>query len=117
MLSLVLVVIIVGNVVLWSYTMNQIDWEKMQERVELVRVVRVGQEGARFTFRNAGSLTSHLTAIWVDDATSHRRYDIDLFINAGDTISNMLFSVQLPAGSYMVKIVTERGNIAILEKT
>ena len=32
MLSLVLVVIIVGNVVLWSYQMNHVDWEKMQEK-------------------------------------------------------------------------------------
>ena len=36
MLSLVLVVIIVGNVVLWSYQMNQLDWEKMQERIDIV---------------------------------------------------------------------------------
>lgn len=29
MLSLVLVVVIVANVVLWSYQMNQFDWDKM----------------------------------------------------------------------------------------
>jgi hypothetical protein len=31
MLSLVLIVVIVANVVLWSYQMNQLDWEKMRE--------------------------------------------------------------------------------------
>lgn len=38
MLSLVLVVIIVGNVVLWSYQMNQLDWEKMQEKIAITGV-------------------------------------------------------------------------------
>jgi len=40
MLSLVLVVIIVSNVVLWSYQMNEIDWERMQEKLSLVDVER-----------------------------------------------------------------------------
>ncbi len=35
-LSLILIVMIVGNVILWSYDMNQLDWEKMQERISLV---------------------------------------------------------------------------------
>jgi hypothetical protein len=41
MLSLVLVVIIVGNVVLWSYQMNQLDMERMQETVSLTNVTRI----------------------------------------------------------------------------
>jgi len=40
MLSLVLVVIIVGNVVLWSYQMNQLDLERMQETVTIANVTR-----------------------------------------------------------------------------
>src|SRR3989337_2124419 len=36
MLSLVLVVIVVGNVVLWSYQMNQVDWERTQESIDVV---------------------------------------------------------------------------------
>ncbi|MGC9345385.1 MAG: hypothetical protein ACP5ER_01145, partial [Candidatus Bathyarchaeales archaeon] len=36
MLSLVLIVVIVANVVLWSYQMNQFDWERMQEKIEVV---------------------------------------------------------------------------------
>jgi len=40
MLSLVLVVIIVANVVLWSYQMNQLDLERMQEKIEITNVVR-----------------------------------------------------------------------------
>jgi hypothetical protein len=41
MLSLVLVVIIVGNVFLWSYQMNQLDMERMQETVSLTNVTRI----------------------------------------------------------------------------
>ncbi len=41
MLSLVLIVIVVGNVVIWSYEMNQLDWDKMQEKIDLVGVDRL----------------------------------------------------------------------------
>jgi len=41
MLSLVLIVVIVANVVLWSYQMNQFDWERMQENLEIVDIARV----------------------------------------------------------------------------
>lgn len=41
MLSLVLIVIIVGNVVLWSYQMNQLDLERMQETVNITNVTRI----------------------------------------------------------------------------
>jgi hypothetical protein len=35
MLSLVLVVTVVSNVVLWSYQKNNIDWERMQEKIDV----------------------------------------------------------------------------------
>jgi hypothetical protein len=41
MLSLVLVVIVVGNVVLWSYQMNQLDMDRMQETFSLTNVTRI----------------------------------------------------------------------------
>ncbi len=34
-LSLVIMVVIVSNVILWSYQMNQLDWERMQEKVNI----------------------------------------------------------------------------------
>jgi len=37
-LSLILIVVIVANVVLWSYQMNQFDWERMQEKIEIADV-------------------------------------------------------------------------------
>jgi len=38
MLSLVIVVIIVANVVLWNYQMNQLDWERMREDLKITEV-------------------------------------------------------------------------------
>ncbi len=40
-LSLVVLVVIVSNVILWSYQMNQLDWEKMQENVVISDVVQI----------------------------------------------------------------------------
>ncbi|HVO36637.1 MAG TPA: hypothetical protein VMT01_00515 [Candidatus Acidoferrum sp.] len=62
MLSLVLIVIIVSNVVLWSYQMNQIDLDRMHENVTLANVTRVTQS-SWFTTQSeypvtAGSRTS-----------------------------------------------------------
>lgn len=41
MLSLVLIVIIVANVILWSYQMNQLDLERIQERISLTNAERI----------------------------------------------------------------------------
>jgi len=69
--------------------------------------------GTLFTFKNVGPLTSHLVSLWVINSTHHRRYDIDVFINSGETLRYLRVDVSLPAGQWMVKVVTERGNIAI----
>jgi hypothetical protein len=62
MLSLVLIVLIVGNVVLWSYQMNQLDLERMQETVSLTNVTRITRSSwftAQTEFSiNAGSRLS-----------------------------------------------------------
>ena len=40
-LSLVIILAIVSNIVLWSYEMNQLDWEKMKEDMSITNVERV----------------------------------------------------------------------------
>ena len=72
-----------------------------------------GIGGACFTFKNKGALTTHLVSLWIIDSTIHRRYDIDLIINSGETLSYVRSDIHLPKGQYVVKVVTERGNIAI----
>jgi len=40
-LGLVIVTVIVANVFLWNFEMNQLDWEKMQEDVSIVSVTSI----------------------------------------------------------------------------
>jgi len=113
MLSLPLIVVIVANVVLWSYQMNQFDWERMQENLEIVDVARMTNSSARFTFQNNGSLTSHLVSLWVNNSTHHQRYDVNIFVNSGDRMYYIRGDISLPNKPYTVKVVTERGNTAV----
>jgi len=66
-----------------------------------------------FTFKNRGSLTSRLVSLWVNNSTYHQRYAIDVIVNSGETISYLSVDTRLPDGQYTVKVVTERGNVAV----
>lgn len=111
MLSLILVVIIVANVILWSYQMSQFDWERTQERIEITDV-----RFPSFILRNGGSLTVHVVSLWIINATHHVHYDVDFFINSGENSTYVRPDIGLPTGDFMVKTVTERGNMAVLVK-
>jgi len=74
--------------------------------------VRTVIDGAKFTFRNEGSLTSRLVSLWMINSTNHQRYDIDLIINSAQTISYTRADISLPSGQCTVKVITERGNTA-----
>ena len=71
MLSLVLVVIIVANVVLWSYQMNQLDWEKMQEDVKITDVARAGEAWSYNPSGYAPSGSTSLVSGSVSNLTSN----------------------------------------------
>jgi hypothetical protein len=66
-----------------------------------------------FNFKNSGAITTHIIAIWVINQTNHERYDVDLFINAGEDLTYIPEDIRLPEGRFTVKIVTERGKIAV----
>jgi hypothetical protein len=76
--------------------------------------VRTVIDGARFSFRNNGSLTSHLVSLWIINATIHQHYDIDVFMNSGENVTYTRVDMRLPPNDFVVKVVTERGNIAVL---
>jgi len=75
--------------------------------------VRAIIDGTRFSLRNSGALTAHVVSVWVINATHHRRYDVNLFINSGESTAYIRADIPLPDGNFIVKIVTERGNIAV----
>jgi hypothetical protein len=75
--------------------------------------IRATIDGANFTFKNEGSLTSHLVSLWIINSTNHRQYDTDAFINSAEIFSYIRADIPLPSGQYTAKVVTERGNMAV----
>jgi len=67
MLSLVLIVVIVANVVLWSYQMNQLDWERMREDISIANVTRVEET---WSYSPSGYVLGGSTS-WVSGSISH----------------------------------------------
>ena len=113
-LSLVILVVVVENVVLWGYNMNQYDWERMHENLSILNVTSGSSGGCFFFFENNGPLTVQIVSIWVDNLTLHSHYDVDYFINSGMNASFFNAAVNLPEGQILIKAVTSRGNISIL---
>lgn len=69
--------------------------------------------GTVFNFINSGSRTAHIVSIWINNATVHKRFETDLFVNSGEIFSYTRLDISLPTGQYTVKVVTERGNIGV----
>jgi Na+-transporting NADH:ubiquinone oxidoreductase subunit NqrC len=116
MLSLVLVVIIVGNVVLWSYQMNQLDIERMQETVTITNLKKHASSGTSIDLKNTGSVGLHIVAVWVSTSTIHQRYDADLFLNSGESATFIRADIEFPKEAFVAKVITERGNVAVFSE-
>jgi hypothetical protein len=70
-------------------------------------------DGASFSFKNDGALTSHLVSLWIINATIHQHYDIDVFVNSGENATYIRADIRLHTENFIVKVVTERGNTAV----
>jgi hypothetical protein len=116
MLSLVLVVMIVGNVVLWSYQMNQVDLERAQETFTITNATRTAPDGISIDIKNTGAVSLHIVAVWVTNSTLHQRYSANVFVNAGESIMYNRTDITVPQGVFLAKVVTERGNIAVFSE-
>ncbi|MEJ2281140.1 MAG: hypothetical protein P8X97_04395 [Candidatus Bathyarchaeota archaeon] len=79
--------------------------------------IRVKTDATQFTFKNNGSFTVHLVSLWIINATEHQHYDMTVFVNSADTEIYLRNDILLPTGIYSVKVVTERGNIAVYSRT
>jgi Na+-transporting NADH:ubiquinone oxidoreductase subunit NqrC len=116
MLSLVLVVIIVGNVVLWSYQMNQLDMDRMQETGTITDVKKHGSSGTTMDIKNTGALSLHIVAVWISTSTTHQRYDADLFLNSGESATYIRADIEFPKDAFVARVITERGNVAVFSE-
>ena len=74
--------------------------------------VRVKEYGTQCSFQNVGGLTVHLVSLWITNSTDHQRYDIDIYVNSANTEVYIRDDIILPT-EYTVKVVTERGNMAV----
>ncbi|MFP3984993.1 MAG: hypothetical protein ACLFU9_03370 [Candidatus Bathyarchaeia archaeon] len=81
----------------------KVDWIEFKPSVD----------GTFLHLRNDGAPTSRLVSLWTINSTHHKRYDIDIFMNSGENLTYLLDNVNLPNGEWIVKVVTERGNIAV----
>ncbi|NWF87179.1 hypothetical protein HXY32_05160 [Candidatus Bathyarchaeota archaeon] len=81
-------------------------------RVDLIEY-KVTEIATRFTFKNKGSLTTHLVSLWIINSTVHKHYNINVFVNSGEILSYDDVNTVLPNGEYIAKVVTQRGNIAV----
>lgn len=75
--------------------------------------VRVKGKGASFTFSNECPLTVHVVSLWVINSTYHKHYDVNFFVNPGENCTYARADIDLSASNFKIKIVTERGNIAM----
>ncbi len=82
---------------------SEIDWIQITET----------SFGSLVTFRNEGSLTSHVTSFWVNNSTRHHRYEIETFVSPGETTSQLFKNIILPDEPYITKVSTERGNLSV----
>ena len=74
-------------------------------------------DGTQFSFENKASLTVHLVSLWVINSTDHQHYDMNKLVNAAETRDYIRVDIPLPTGSYIIKVVTERGNTAVYSGT
>jgi hypothetical protein len=70
-------------------------------------------KGLEIYVRNSSPLTAHVVAVWAVNETSHERFETNLYINSGEQSSLTIVTDDLPEGNLSLKVVTERGNMAV----
>ena len=68
--------------------------------------------GPYFTFINGGTLTSHIVSLWIINSSLHERYDVNIYLNSGQSLVFYRDDISIPSGQYTVRIVTDKGNLA-----
>jgi hypothetical protein len=82
-------------------------------KVDMISYTPFRMTGINVTCTNRGSLTVHIVAVWIVNSTIHKRHEISWYLNSGETSSYIINERLTSNSQYTIKIVTERGNIAI----
>jgi hypothetical protein len=64
--------------------------------------------------KNSSPETIHVVAVWISNSTVHQRFNKNVFINSGETDESLFEGISMPSGTFVAKVVTERGNVVIL---
>ncbi|MCX8153600.1 MAG: hypothetical protein N3E52_04110 [Candidatus Bathyarchaeota archaeon] len=75
--------------------------------------VRAIIDGTRLDLRNPSSLSVRVLAIWIINSTIHTRYNANLLLNTGEAITYIRADIKMLQDTYLVKVITERGNVAV----
>ena len=93
-----------------------IDFQKTTEEFDVVTIANDNNQ-FNMTVTNRGDIPVHLTRLWVKNTTDSSwpasKYDLDIAIPSGGSVTNIGQNIGLTAlntQSYMMKLVTERGN-------
>ena len=79
--------------------------------------VRALKDGTCISMKNSSPLSVHIVAVWITNSASHQRYDADMFLNSGESSTYVREDWTLPQDTYIVKVVTERGNVAVFSNS
>ena len=93
-------------------TDSQPDAEQTSINIDYF-AVRAMVKGIEIRVQNAGSQTAHLVSLWVTTSANHQRYELDTYVNAGDKVQVVRSDISLPSTTYVVRIITEKGNAAV----
>lgn len=82
--------------------------------VDFLGVRMYGWSWTSISLINKGSITVHIVSLWVINSTKHERYDLNFFLNSGQNATYVRIGEDLLVEQSLIKMVTERGNKAIL---
>lgn len=82
--------------------------------VDFLGVRLYGWSWTSVSLINKGSITVHIVSLWVINSTRHERYDMNFFLNSGQNATYIRIGEDLLVEQSLIKMVTERGNKAIL---
>lgn len=78
--------------------------------------IRAIIDGTCIDLKNSSPLSIRIVAVWTTNSTTHQRYNADLFLNAGEVATYIRTDIKLPQDTFLAKVVTERGNVAVFSK-
>lgn len=94
---------------------EQMDANQTSVDIDFLGVRAVIVDGATFTLQNKGSVTTHLVSLWADSTTIHQRYDMNLYVNAGDSVNYTRGDMNLVYNASIVKVITEKGTVSVFK--